>query len=546
VTTAAESAQVDSGSTDEERRAFYQQRVAKAGLVGAALGGSYLLFRVLTGLAALYRDDIADAWPLTHPSMLYHLGGVLGLLAMWLICRRGSLGRRRVELVETAGVVASCAMYSLMGTHIPLAGAPELVVTLALTHGLYARAIFVPSTSRRTFVLGVLVGIPHLILVYRAWSHIPAHTMVLITEVFGRSDPGNVALFQTLGTGMWWVLTLAGTTAASHVIYGLRKEVRDVRRLGQYELLDKLGEGGMGVVYRARHAMLQRPTAVKLLPPDRVGEATLTRFEREVRLTAKLTHPNTITVFDYGRTLDGVFYYAMELLDDGATLSDIVEAGGPLPPSRVVHVLVQALGALAEAHAAGLIHRDIKPQNLMLCRRGGMDDVIKVLDFGLVKEMEDPSAVSVTGTNVIVGTPHFMAPEMLTRPGDVDGRSDLYALAAVAFFLLTGENVFEAATVVEICGHHLHSEPRRIAEVAGQDVPAALDDLILTCLAKKPEDRPESAAALRAALEALDIPAWTPEQAAAWWADHGDAVARAKQASSQGATGPSVLLPAPR
>ncbi|MEQ9325147.1 MAG: serine/threonine-protein kinase, partial [Polyangiaceae bacterium] len=372
---------VDGSSTDEERRAFYQHRVARAGLLGAALGGSFLSFRLVVDLigAAYGRSEALAA--VLHPSMLYHLGGVIGLLSMWVVCRRGALAPRRIELVETLGVVVSCASYSLMGTHIPHAGSPELIVTLALTHGLFARAIYVPSTARRTSLLALVVGVVHVVIVFRIWSDIPPRTLKLIAESFGRTEPGEVALFQTGAAGMWWLLTVAGTTAASHVIYGLREEVRDVRRLGQYELLDKLGEGGMGIVYRARHAMLQRPTAVKLLPPERVGEETLSRFEREVRLTAKLTHPNTITVFDYGRTLDGVFYYAMELLDDGATLADVVDAAGPLPPSRVTHVLLQVLGALTEAHAAGLIHRDIKPQNLMLCRRGGVDDVVKVLDF---------------------------------------------------------------------------------------------------------------------------------------------------------------------
>lgn len=515
-------------------------------MLGAGLGGSFLVFRVVVDIAAAIYGKGRIVGALLHPSMLYHLGGVVGLFGMWVVCRRGTLPRRRIELVETVGVVVSCASYSLMGTHIPHAGAPELIVTLALTHGLFARAIYVPSTARRTSMLATVVGIVHLALVFHVWSDVPPLTMNLIAETFQRTEPSEVALFQTGAAAMWWLLTLAGTTAASHVIYGLRKEVRDVRRLGQYELLDKLGEGGMGIVYRARHAMLQRPTAVKLLPPDRVGEQTLSRFEREVRMTAKLTHPNTITVFDYGRTLDGVFYYAMELLDDGATLADVVDATGPMPPARVAQVLIQALGALTEAHAAGLIHRDIKPQNLMLCRRGGMDDVIKVLDFGLVKEMADPSAAAVTGTNVIVGTPHFMAPEMLTRPDDVDDRSDLYALGAVAFFLLTGEHLFDGATVVEICGHQLHTPPRRVSAVAEQDVPKGLEAAIMACLAKNPEDRPGSAAALRETIEALELAPWTAEQAARWWRERGHDVTRARSESAERHTRPSVLLPAPR
>jgi serine/threonine protein kinase len=193
----------------------------------------------------------------------------------------------------------------------------------------------------------------------------------------------------------------------------------------------------MGIVYRASHAMLHRPTALELLLPDRVGADALRRFEREVQLTAKLTNPNTITIFDYGRTPDGIFYYAMELVD-GTTLDQVVQRSGAMPAARVLHILHQVAGALAEAHASGLIHRDVKPQNIMLCKQGGMLDEVKVLDFGLVKQIDAASAVSLTGTNVIIGTPQYMPPEAIKDPEDVDGRADLYALSAVGFYQSSG------------------------------------------------------------------------------------------------------------
>ena len=250
----------------------------------------------------------------------------------------------------------------------------------------------------------------------------------------------------------------------SQTIYGLRKAVSDIRRLGQYTLEKKLGEGGMGVVYRASHAMLRRPTAIKLLLPDRAGKDALTRFEREVRRTAMLTHPNTVTVFDYGRTTDGVFYYAMELLE-GASLDEIVEVDGPQPEERVIHLLEQAAASLAEAHDAGLIHRDVKPGNILVVDRGGISDLVKVVDFGLVKDVGvrarggATSEPALTMANAITGTPLYIAPETMTAPETVDARTDLYALGAVGYWLLTGTHVFGGKSILEVCAHHLHSVP---------------------------------------------------------------------------------------
>ena len=252
--------------------------------------------------------------------------------------------------------------------------------------------------------------------------------------------------------------------AFSQTIHGLRKAVSDIQRLGQYTLEEKLGEGGMGVVYRASHAMLRRPTAIKLLLPDRAGKDALTRFEREVRRTAMLTHPNTVTVFDYGRTTDGVFYYAMELLE-GASLDEVVEVDGPQPEERVIHLLEQAAASLAEAHDAGLIHRDVKPGNILVVDRGGISDLVKVVDFGLVKDVgskargEATSEPALTMANAITGTPLYIAPETVTAPETVDARTDLYALGAVGYWLLTGTHVFGGKSILEVCAHHLHSVP---------------------------------------------------------------------------------------
>jgi serine/threonine-protein kinase len=312
----------------------------------------------------------------------------------------------------------------------------------------------------------------------------------------------------------------------SQTIHGLRKAVSDIRRLGQYTLDEKLGEGGMGVVYRASHAMLRRPTAIKLLLPDRAGKDALTRFEREVQRTAMLTHPNTVTVFDYGRTTDGVFYYAMELLD-GASLQEIVEVDGPQPEERVIRLLEQAAGSLAEAHDAGLIHRDVKPSNILVVDRGGIADLVKVVDFGLVKDVGvragggATSEPALTMADTITGTPLYMAPETVSAPETVDARTDLYALGAVGYWLVTGTHVFGGESIIQVFAHHLHSVPDAPSTRLGAPVSADLETVLLACLAKRPEDRPATAHVLRERLCACAAAGrWTNARAAQWWAAH--------------------------
>jgi serine/threonine-protein kinase len=274
----------------------------------------------------------------------------------------------------------------------------------------------------------------------------------------------------------------------------------------------------MGEVYRARHGMMRRPSAIKLMRANRASDAQIRRFEREVQLTARLTHPNTITIFDYGRTHDGVFYYAMELLG-GANLQRIVAVGGPQSAGWVVRILAMACGALSEAHGIGLIHRDIKPANIMLCSQGGELDVVKLLDFGLVKELVVGAEAELTGVSTLVGTPQYMAPESILAADGTDTRSDIYALGAVAYYLLAGVDVFDGKSVIELCIQHLHQSPLSFAE-RGVEVPVELEAIVLACLDKRPELRPQSAAELRRRLEACSVPHWNGEHADAWWHQH--------------------------
>ncbi len=515
-----------SDAPSTEALAFLQHRVALFGLV---VGGLGLFFWVFLALFYIGYIGTGMVQMLGHPVMLYDLAGAASLLAVWALCRSGIRSRRFVDWVEAVGLVASCLFYAAAGSYMPFTVRPDREVLLTLFFGLIARAIYVPSTATRTLVLALVIGLLLLPVAYAGYLRVDAATLEAMKEYDpGTIDAARYAWSETVMLAVWWSLIVFLTTAASKVLYGLRREVRQARRLGQYWLEEKIGEGGMGVVYRAAHAMLRRPTAVKLLPPERSSEKDVLRFEREVQLTARLTHPNTVTVFDYGRTSDGVFYYAMELLD-GAPLDVAVRAVGPFAPERVLHVLHGVAGALTEAHGIGLIHRDLKPSNIILCERGGVPDVAKVVDFGLVKELGNQSDVALTQAEALTGTPLYMSPESIREPASMDARSDLYSLGAVGYFLLTGGPVFSGKGVVEVCAHHLHTPPEPPSRRRADPIPGDLETILLDCLAKSPASRPESAAALCARLESCDgFGTWTSDRAREWWRLHAEALAEQK------------------
>lgn len=351
-----------------------------------------------------------------------------------------------------------------------------------------------------------------------------------------------VVRYLSAGQAVWWLLPIAVAAAGILVLRRRKAAAALHNQLGQYTLIEKIGEGGMGVVYKANHALLRRPAAVKLLCAERAGEQELRRFEREVQLTSMLTHPNTISIYDFGRTAEGTFYYAMEYVD-GFDLQTLVERDGPQPAARVAHILAQLAGALHEAHAAGLVHRDVKPANVMLCRRGGTSDVVKVLDFGLIKQVGATGEGTLSDVHHIVGTPLYLSPEALIAPERVGAHSDLYALGAVGYFLLTGEPPFAGRTLLEVCGQHLHAEPMPPSERLAAPVPRELEQLILACLAKSPEDRPASAAALQSTLTAL-AGGWTEPRASEWWAVHGSELRLESGSGQQGQSEPNAYAPA--
>jgi hypothetical protein len=359
-----------------------------------------------------------------------------------------------------------------------------------------------------------------------AWRWLDEYELGVITEQDAAEAFEVLSILRLVFWSMFALLSASAVAIFAGMVVLQRKNreaqraALELRQLGQYTLEEKLGEGGMGVVYRGRHAMLHRPTAIKFLDVDKTNDETIARFEREVQLTARLTHPNTIAVYDYGRTPEGIFYYAMECLE-GINLEELVRKFGPLPEGRAIHILQQVCGSLAEAHAVGLIHRDIKPANVFLTCRGGLCDFVKLLDFGLVRAVDGTRSAKLTSAGAMAGTPYYLSPEAIERPDTVDARSDLYSVGAVGYFLLTGTCVFDGRNILEIVRKHVATPPEPPSQRLGKPLSVELEELLLKCLQKAPEQRPASAEALADALAAC-VPSspWTKHDAVRWWSAH--------------------------
>lgn len=312
---------------------------------------------------------------------------------------------------------------------------------------------------------------------------------------------------------------LSGFLPPSALVGLLRRDFT-VRQLGPYRLLRQIGEGAISNVYLAQHRMLKRPAAVKVLKPQSASDEWTARFQREVQLSSLLHHPNTIKIYDYGTGPNGEFYYAMEYLE-GLSLTDLVERYGPVPPARSAYILRQVCASLSEAHSCGLVHRDIKPQNIMLCEIRGERDFVKVLDFGLVKQISGDQTRDLTGSMRILGTPLYMSPERIRNPSDADGRADIYALGAVGFYLLTGRRLFDTETEHDLTYQVLHTVPRLASACSPFAVPAELDALMGRCLEKDPALRPQSIAEVSGVLDGILVHMpWTRSQIDAWWKNH--------------------------
>ncbi|MGD9633212.1 MAG: serine/threonine protein kinase [Pirellulales bacterium] len=386
---------------------------------------------------------------------------------------------------------------------VPLLVAPWMLV-------IFTYALFIPNTwQRAAAVLGLVGALPVAMMLYMSYA-IPAFNAILSRPEHEGFVSGQIMVLA--------IAVMVGTVGV-HTIGTLRREAFAAKQLGQYRLKQKLGGGGMGEVYLAEHKMMKRPCAVKIIRPEKAGDPhALARFEREVRATAKLSHWNSIDIYDYGRTADGTFYYVMEFLP-GHNVGEMVDDYGPLPAGRTVYLMDQVCAALIEAHGIGLVHRDIKPANIFCAYRGGIFDVAKLLDFGLAKKTIETGdgTMHLTVQGTITGSPLFMSPEQASGEENVDARSDIYSLGAVLYFMLTGRAPFEHDNPVKVMIAHASQEvvpPRE----HNASIPRDLEEVVLRCLEKDPDHRYQEVAALQRALRdvQLDDP-WSSDRAHEWW-----------------------------
>lgn len=438
---------------------------------------------------------------------------IMGLVAVILYQKKNlSLGKLRLaELI----VFGDPAIYFTLltqqklyhtanladGAHLPIVLAPWMML-------IYAYALFIPNSWQRATIVLVPLGITPIAVILFQWFNCPA-----FNHCFAKDEYQNYISEQTL----IMLLNVSIAIVGVHLINKLRREVFAAKQLGQYRLKQKLGSGGMGDVYLAEHQMMKRPCAIKLIKADKTSDPqALARFEREVRSTAKLSHWNSIDIYDYGHTADGTFYYVMEYLP-GHNLGELVDAGGALPPARVVHLMKQVCAALAEAHGIGLVHRDIKPANIFCAYRGGEFDVAKLLDFGLAKPTKHTGDAQLTQEGSITGSPLFMSPEQATGERDADVRSDIYSLGAVLYFMLAGRPPFAYEQPMKVIVAHVSEDPPLLREFAPH-VPLELEEIVQRCLEKDADDRFQTVAALQQALgEVVLDDQWSSALAADWW-----------------------------
>jgi serine/threonine-protein kinase len=497
-------------------------------VVRIRLGALPLVYLLILAMATFWRCAfLGDEDVVLHyldATVIAVLGGVIVLLkGRWPV----SLAWLRFLELGMVGLIASritivqyrlMLMFSLrddpMMAQLIMNNIVLLTAILILTYGL-----LVPKTwHRAALVAGPLAMLPFATLSVLYLRQ--PETMDWLGRGWGKGAAPPILLFSF--EGMILLILAVCSVFGTWAISRLRQQVAEARHLGQYRLLEQIGAGAMGEVYLAEHQLLKRTCALKLIRPERMRDPnSLARFEREVRLTAALSHPNTVEIYDYGWTTEGTYYYVMEYLP-GLSLEELVERHGPMPPGRAVYLLRQLCRALREAHAVGLIHRDIKPSNIIAARRGGMDDVAKLLDFGLVRPAEAPAA-NLSAEGQILGTPLFMSPEQAAGDRELDQRSDLYSLGAVAYHLLTGRPPFTGAGGLALLVAHAR-DPVVPPSLILTGIPGDLERVVLRCLAKDAPHRFPDAESLERALRECACSAdWDQERAAQWWREQGSA-----------------------
>lgn len=453
---------------------------------------------------------LAPLWPMPGAAVA-GTGLALSLLLLFVTPRL----RRRPEVqlfLGSAFLVVTALLFGLMEYWDPAFDRPPATF---IGVAILAISAILPNTAGRTLAVGLL-----------------AATMAPLAFIVSqlRGVQVEAAWFQLFVVFLPNYLCALLAVIPARIIRQLGQQVRKAREIGSYRLEEILGKGGMGEVYKASHQLLARPAAVKLIRPEVLGAAEpggarviRERFSREAKAAASLRSPHTISLYDFGVAQDGTFFFVMELLD-GLDLESLVLRFGPVSPARAAHLLVQACESLEEAHQLGLIHRDVKPSNIFTCRMGLAVDFVKVLDFGLVAHQGDSqdADMRLTAPNHTAGTPAYMAPEAILGPGPLDHRADIYALGCVAYWLLTGQLVFEAPSALRLLLRHVHEMPVPPSLRSEVPIPPALDQLILDCLAKNPDQRPQSAGELARRLRAavLDAEAWTEARAHRWWQRH--------------------------
>jgi eukaryotic-like serine/threonine-protein kinase len=487
------------------------QTCRRVGIVGLVFASLWAFTLFMNNVVATWLGEMAfmpAVWP--FPGNLVGVIGVASSLAMTWVAHRLS-GRSVLLDIGSGYLVLQCMLVSILSQWAPVPISPR--VSWVCIPILFYPAI-VPNSPRKTLVTSLLAASTEpLALLLSHLRGVQVHT----------------SLFYLLWDFLPTYICAFLVVIPVKIIHRLGQQVRRARELGSYRLEEPLGKGGMGEVFRATHQMLARPAAVKLIRSEIIGSSTpaaarviTERFRREAEAAASLRSPHTISLYDFGVANDGTFFLVMELLD-GLDLETLVERFGPVTPERTVYLMRQVCASLAEAHTRGLVHRDIKPSNIFTCRMGLDVDFVKVLDFGLVKAMGDGDreATMLTAPDATTGTPAYIAPEMVRGDRVADHRVDLYTLGCVGYWLLTGRLVFQAPNAIQLLYQHANATPVAPSQRSELEIPAALDRVILACLAKFPEDRPQSAIELSNLLAAA-VPesSWNQERAHRWWDRH--------------------------